>query len=262
MNPTHAVVIGASSGIGLAVARRLKQDGYIVSGLSRRAAPENVVDTALCCDVLEATGLLRAIQTAREKHGAPGVVVYSAGYPVMGDTLSIPEQEARQAFEVHFWGLDRVVRAVLPEMIAQREGVILAVLSIAAICPVPFESYYSASKAAAAAYLRALALETEQKGVKLKWIAPGYVDTGFLERGNWFGMSVLRVKGSGVTPEDIADTAARLIRSSRNSRVIGWREQCLAYGQRISPGLYSKWMELKRNWSALGSRNKKPANLQ
>jgi short-subunit dehydrogenase len=247
MNPRHALVVGVSSGIGLSLARRLKQEGYIVSGISRRTPPVNTIDTFICCDVLDSERLIQAIEELAKKHGIPKVVAYSAGYPVMGDTLSVPEKEARTAFEVNFWGLDKIVRAVLPKMKTQNEGVILAVLSFAAICPVPFESYYSASKAAVATYLRALALETREAGVKLKWIAPGYVDTGFLERGNWFGMSVPHMSGSGMTTEKIAETAVHLIKSNRSSSVIGWKERCLVFGQRLSPGLYRKWMEFKLN---------------
>jgi short-subunit dehydrogenase len=242
MNSPHALVVGASSGIGLAIARRLKNAGFIVSCLSRRMPPPDAVDTALCCDVLDANGLFEAIRQLKDKYGSPEAVVYSAGYPVMGETLSVPEMEARRTFEVHFWGLDRVVRAVLPEMRIRGRGTILAILSITAICPVPFEAYYSATKSAAMAYLRALAFETKRDNVKLKWLAPGYVDTGFLERGNWFGMSAPDVHGSGIAPEQIAEAALQLVCGGPDSRVIGWKERCLALGERISPSLIKRWM--------------------
>ena len=245
MNHIHAVVVGASSGIGLSIASRLKRAGFVVSALSRRMPLPEAVDTALSCDVLDADQILESIRKLTEKHGVPGAVVYSAGYPVMGETLSIPEAEARRAFEVHFWGLDRVVRAVLPEMKTHGGGTILAVSSIAALCPPTYEAYYAASKSAALTYLRALALETRRDNVRLKWLTPGYVDTGFLERGHWFGMSVPRAHGSGVTPERIADAALQLIRGGSDSRVIGWRERCLALGERVSPALVKRWLEFK-----------------
>jgi short-subunit dehydrogenase len=242
----HALVVGASSGIGLAIARRLKREGFVVSGIARRMPPADAVDGAQCCDVINADRLDEAIRRLREQFGVPKTVVYSAGYPVMGDSLCIPEEEARLAFEVHFWGLDRVLKAVIPEMRISGGGTILAVLSIAALCPPAFEAYYSASKAAAAAYLRALALEKKPENVKLKWIAPGYVDTGFLERGHWFGMSVPRVSGSDVTAEQIAEVALRMIHGGPDWRVIGWKERCLAYGERISPHLAKLWSKLKK----------------
>jgi short-subunit dehydrogenase len=245
MKPIHALVVGASSGIGLSIARRLKRAGFIVSGLSRRMPPPDAVDIPLHCDILDDNTLSHVIRELSEKHGAPEMVVYSAGYPVMGDTLSIPEFEARRTFEVHFWGLDRVARAVIPGMKARGGGIILAVLSIAAHCPPPFEAYYAASKSAAMAYLRALALETKRDKVRLKWLAPGYVDTGFLQRGKWFGMAMPRVHGSGVTTEQIAESAFRLIRSGPDFRIIGWRERCIALGDRVSPGLVKRWSEFK-----------------
>jgi short-subunit dehydrogenase len=245
MSNRHAIVVGASSGIGLSIARRLKSAGYTVSSLSRRLPPEDAVNTALCCDVLDDNNLIDAIGELIEKHGVPEAIVYSAGYPVMGATLSVPEAEARQAFEVHFWGLDRVVRTVLPQMRAHGGGTVLALLSIAALCPPPFQSYYSASKAAAIAYLRALSLETKKDNVKIKWLAPGYVNTGFLERGNWFGMPVPSVCGSGVTPEKIAEEVLRMLRGGPDSLVLGWRERCLSLGTRLSPGIIKRWMQSK-----------------
>jgi short-subunit dehydrogenase len=246
MNSGHALVVGASSGIGLAISMRLKREGYTVSGISRRMPPADAVDAAQCCDVTDADGLIAAIRRLSEKHGTPAILIYSAGYPLMGDTLHIPEAEAHKVFDVQFWGLDRVVKAVIPEMHSAGGGTILAILSIAAICPPAFESYYSASKAAAAAYLRALALEPAHDSVKLKWLAPGYIDTGFLERGKWFGMSVPKVRGSGVTPENVAEAAVRIIRSDSDWRVIGWKERCLVLGERFSPRLIRRWYEAKR----------------
>ena len=205
------MIIGASSGIGLAIARRLKREAFIVTGISRRTPPPDAVDEAVCCDILDAEALTGALQLLSRKHGVPKALIYSAGYPVMGKAFSIPLEEARKAFDVNFWGLDCAMRTVIPEMRDHGGGTILAVLSIAALCPPAFESYYSASKAAAAAYLRALDLENNPYNIRIRWLAPGYIDTGFLERGNWFGMSVPKVRGSGITPEQIAQAALEMI---------------------------------------------------
>ncbi|MBN1566576.1 MAG: SDR family oxidoreductase [Acidobacteria bacterium] len=246
MKTRHALVIGASSGIGRSIAQRLKREGFFVSGISRRMPPPDTVDAAQCCDVLDAERMADALPQLAHAHGVPGVVVYTAGYPVMGCTLSIPEKEARQAFETHFWGLDRVVKAMLPIMKSHGGGTILAVLSIASVCPPPFEAYYAASKAAASAYLRSLSREMRRENVRLKWIAPGYVDTGFLERGNWFGMPIPQVRGSGVTPEQIAAAVVRMIHGGPEFKILGWKERLLAMGERLSPSLSKLWFSLKR----------------
>jgi short-subunit dehydrogenase len=245
MTSPHAVVIGASSGIGLSIARKLKSSGFFVSGLSRRAPSADAVDTSMICDVLDPEGLSRCLCELKEQHGTPEVVVYSAGYPVMGKSLSVPENEGRRTFEIHFWGLDRVIRAALPDMQARRRGTILAVLSISAHIAPPYEAYYAASKSAAAAYLRSVALEAGHYGVRLKWLAPGYIDTGFLEKGHWFGMSVPTIRGSGVTPEQIGEWAFRMIQGGPDFRIIGWRERFLALGEKLAPRLVKSWLSSK-----------------
>jgi short-subunit dehydrogenase len=231
----HAIVIGASSGIGEAIARALRERGAKVSGLARRAC--TAVDASFTCDVTK-PDLATAIERATEMLGPPRYVVYAAGLAAMGKTLDVPVDAARASFEVNFWGLDRAVRATLPGMRAHGEGAIVAVLSLAALRAIPHEAYYAAAKAAAARYLDTLAHEAEPDGVNVSYVCPGFIDTGFLEKSAWFGMQPPRVRGSGVTPGDVARAVVAMLEGKRRARVLGWRERAITLGDRFAPGLY------------------------
>jgi short-subunit dehydrogenase len=246
---SHAIVVGASSGIGLAIARALRARGHAVSNLARRPAPEDAVDASYPCDVTSGPEVTEAFARAIGVHGPCDVLVYAAGVPAMGRTLDVPEADARRCFEVGFWGLDRAVRAALPGMMERRRGAILAVSSLVALRPVPFETYYAASKAALSRYLGCLAYEASRGNVRVHALHVGLVDTGFFERGGWHGMAVPPVKGSGVAPADVADAALRLLDSERESSVLGWKERLIVLGDRLAPTLYDRllrWREAMR----------------
>jgi short-subunit dehydrogenase len=215
----------------------------VVWGLARR--PSADVDRSVACDVRAPGALEAALDEALAAMGAPDVLAYAAGAPVMGRTLQVPEQAAREAFDVNFWGLDRAVRRVLPAMARRGGGGIVGVLSIAALRAVPHEAYYAASKAACARYLECLAHEARGQGVTVGYVAPGYIDTGFFERGGWYGMTPPKVRGSGVTPDDVARAALDVLDGRRSRAVIGWRETVIRLGDHLAPGLYDRFLRAR-----------------
>lgn len=241
----HALVVGASSGIGLAVARRLRHDGFRVSGLARRAAPVDAADRSFGCDLSDpsGSGVEDAIAAAVAALGEPDVLCFCAGHAAMGATLAVPNEAARRCFEVNFWGLDRCVRAVLPRMSARRKGAIVAVLSLAALRAIPHETYYAAAKAASDRYLGCLAHEAARDNVAIKTVYPGYVPTGFFERAGWHGMERPAVSGSGISPEDVANAVARLVEGPAVREVVGWRERAIVLADRFLPGAYDWWLK-------------------
>ncbi|HSQ67714.1 MAG TPA: SDR family oxidoreductase [Polyangiaceae bacterium] len=242
----HAVVIGASSAIGAAIAKRLRGGKRFVTAISRRQPGPETADAWWPADVRDRAALEDALAASERANGAIDALVYAAGEPAMGETLAVPEEVARAAFDVNFWGLERAVRAVLPGMMAREDGFILAVLSLAASRAIPHEAYYGASKAAAARWLECVAHEAEPRGVRVRYVCPGYIPTGFLERGGWHGMTVPHVNGSGITPDDVAVRALSLAGRRAVGEVIGWRERTITFADRIAPGLYDRWRARRR----------------
>jgi 2-hydroxycyclohexanecarboxyl-CoA dehydrogenase len=236
----HALVVGASGGLGSAIGTELRRRGWTTSGIARRAAGREAVDQALACDVTDDDALRRAIAHAASSLGDPAALVWCAGTPVMGRTTAVPREAARATFATSFWAMDTAVRAVLPSMLDRGRGAILAVLSLAALRAVPHEAYYAAAKAAAARWLECLALEVEPAGVRVRCLYPGYVDTGFLERGGWWGMKAPAVRGSGETSVSVARAAVDLLESPHARAVVGWRERAIVLADRVAPGLYDR----------------------
>jgi short-subunit dehydrogenase len=242
----HAIVVGGSSGLGAAIGTELRARGFVVSNLARRAAPAGAADSSFACDVTHDAEVKRAITEATSAHGPSDLVVYSSGAPAMGHTLDVPIEAARACFDVNLWGFDHVVRAVLPGMMDRRQGVILLVSSIVALRAVPHEAYYAASKAAAARYAGCVAHEARRAGVRVKSLHVGLVETGFFERGGWWGMGVpTNAKGSGVTPADVAREALALVESGADERIVGWKEKIIALGDRVAPTLYDRLLRMR-----------------
>ncbi len=235
MSARTAIVIGASAGFGLAVCRRLKQEGTRVFGVSRRAPPADAVEAAVSCDVTDHAELTRVLKELAAK-AQPDLVVYSAGEPVMGSTLETPIEHARRAFDVNFWAFDTTIRALAPTM----RGSIVAISSIAALIGLPNHAYYGASKAALDRYCESLDHELGPRGVRVKVLHVGYVDTGFFHRGGWHGTKPPDGhKGSGVSVEEVANAVVALADGRARTRILGWRERAIATAERAAPGAYS-----------------------
>ena len=159
------VITGGTSGIGLHTARLLTEKGYCVYELSRK---ENGTDAAIHiqADVTDEEQVRRAIQqiAAREKH--IDIVINNAGFGISGAIEYTDTEEAKRQFDVNFFGMVRVNRAVLPIMHRQGYGRIINMSSVAAPIAIPFQAYYSASKAAVRTYSMALYSEVKPYGIE------------------------------------------------------------------------------------------------
>ena len=185
-NPV-AIVTGASSGIGRALAVQLGAAGYRLGLIGRRgveldATAETIVAAggtafAAVADVGDRHGLHAAIGSLADQLGPVDVMVANAGFgtPTHLDPLNTADVE--KTIRVNVMGVIYSIEAVLPGMLARRRGHLLAVSSLAAFKGLPGESAYCASKAAVNAYLEGLRISLRKKGVMVTTICPGYVRT-------------------------------------------------------------------------------------
>lgn len=173
-----AVVTGGSNGIGLAVVEKLVASGVTVYELSRR---ETVTHSAnhIVCDVTDTQALELAVKRVLDEQGQIDVLVSCAGFGISGAVEFTELSDAKRQFEVNFFGTVNVVKAVLPTMRKQRRGRIVIVSSVAGAIAIPFQTFYSATKAALNAYAQALGSELRPYKVSVTAIMPGDIATGF-----------------------------------------------------------------------------------
>ena len=173
------VITGGTSGIGLSAARILAEQGCAVYELSRSAEGSTPGVTHLRADVTSEDEVGAAIRTVLEKEGRIDVAINNAGFGISGAVEFTETAEAQRQFDVNFFGMVRVNRAVLPVMRKQGGGRIINMSSVAAPIAIPFQAYYSASKAAIRTYSLALQSEVQPYGIEVCAIMPGDVATGF-----------------------------------------------------------------------------------
>ena len=138
------IVTGASSGIGRHTATSLVNSGCIVYDFSRRDIPLQRV-THIKVDVTDEAQVNDAVKTVFEKEGSIDIVVNSAGYGISGAVEFTETEDAKNQFNVNFFGTVNVNKAVIPYMRKQESGRIVNISSVAAVAHIPFQTYYSAS---------------------------------------------------------------------------------------------------------------------
>ena len=176
-----ALVTGAASGIGAAVARRLQAEGARVAAFDLRAeAPEGV--RALAGDVSDSARVDAAVAQVNAELGPVDVLVCSAGVPGQSlRTVDVTDEEWRRVLAINADGVFFCNRAVLPGMISSGYGRIVNVASIAGKAGNPMAAAYSASKAAVIALTKAIGKDVARTGVVVNCVAPAVIDTPILE---------------------------------------------------------------------------------
>ena len=173
-----AVVTGGTSGIGRETALYLTQNGCTVYELSRRA--EDVEGLRhISADVTDEESVRRAVEQILQEAGRIDILVNNAGFGISGAVEFTDTEEAKRQFDVNFFGMVRMNRAVIAVMRKQGGGRIVNLSSVAAPVPIPFQTYYAASKAAINSYTMALANELRPFGVTVCAVMPGDIHTGF-----------------------------------------------------------------------------------
>ena len=177
------LVVGASTGFGAAIADAFVARGERVIGTSRSAPGEGALATTgltmAQLDVCDEASVA-ALAARLDKAGiVPDVAVLNAGYGISGAIEDTPVEAAMAQFNTNFLGVHRMVRALLPGMRARGSGQLIVIGSVAAQIPVPFQAFYSASKAAVEAYAAALRMEVATFGIEATVVEPGDHKTAF-----------------------------------------------------------------------------------
>jgi NAD(P)-dependent dehydrogenase (short-subunit alcohol dehydrogenase family) len=175
-----ALVTGASSGIGRAIADRLAADGLRGFGTSRKGSTSDMGDVEMISlDVCSDESVRACIDTVLQRAGRIDVLVSNAGYLLSGAVEEATIAEAKAQFETNFFGAFRVIKAVLPTMRAQGAGRVINVTSLAGVVPLPFWGFYNASKFALEGLTETLRYELQPFGIRVSAIEAGSIKTRF-----------------------------------------------------------------------------------
>lgn len=206
-----ALVTGGSAGLGLAIARMLKEEGYALTLVARR--PEPLAEAAAELDAHavpanlgDADECVRVVAAHAERYSGLDVLVNSAGIGIGG---SFAEQETKRIalqLDVNLRATMVVTRESLPLLRASR-GHVIVLASIAGTIPTPGLAVYGATKAALISFTNSLNREEAEHGIRVTAISPAFVATRMTE---WTGLPA----EEQIQPEDIAELTRTVLRLS------------------------------------------------
>ncbi len=217
--PQRAIITGASSGIGAALARLLSREGVALGLLARRGELlDELIRTmpspaiALPCDVGDAAAVSAAVHRGEAALGGPfDLAVANAGVGIPSHATKFNLQDSTTMIRVNVLGMFHLFDAVIPGMVERRSGHFAGIASIAGLRGLPTSSVYSASKSAMQSFLEASRIELAPYGVAVTTVNPGFVITAMTEK-NRFRMPFV------MKPDEAAAIIARGL--ERRARVV------------------------------------------
>ena len=211
-----ALVTGGSSGIGLAIARMLREEGYELTIASRRrervdAAADELGAHAVAANVADEDDCRRLVAEHTERFGRLDCLVNSAGIGIASPVRDLQTKHLDLQLGVNLRGLVLVTRESLP-LLCESKGLVVNLASIAGTIPTPGLSIYGATKAAVISFTKSLNYELEDDGVRITAICPGFVDTPMAEWTGLPGETMIRA-------EDCAEMVRMLLRLGPAARI-------------------------------------------
>jgi NAD(P)-dependent dehydrogenase (short-subunit alcohol dehydrogenase family) len=211
-----ALITGGSSGIGLAIARMLRDEGFGLTLASRtaekvQAAGEELGATAIAADVSKAEDCERVVREHVERAGGLDLLVNSAGIGIAARVEDAQLKHIDRQLNINLRGLVLVTQAAIPYLRASR-GWIVNLASIAGTQPVPILPIYAATKAAVISLTHSLNADLDGDGVRAIAICPGFVDTPMTD---FTGLATEEM----IQPEDCAEVVRMCLRLSPRARV-------------------------------------------
>lgn len=178
INGRVVVVTGASSGIGREIAKYFANNGDKVFGLARSSFEEENIKS-ISCDVTIKESVRLAIKEVITKEGHIDILINNAGCGVSGSVENSDIEDVKNMFNVNFFGAVSVTQEVLPFMREHGGGKIINTSSVASVIPIPFQSFYSATKSSLDIYAKALRLEVKPFNIEICNVLVGDTKSNF-----------------------------------------------------------------------------------
>ncbi len=228
-----ALVTGASSGIGVEVARRLAREGIRVALVARRE--DRLADVAtrirqsggealvVAADLTDEMERARVVEGVRSAYGPVDVLVNNAGFGWFGVLDEMAWPVARQMLRLNVEAVVHLMLLTLPDMVARQGGHIVNVGSVAGDIPVPGMALYSATKAFVDALTVAAYREWRGRPLHITVVKPGPVETEFFQVAAAKAGRAFTGRVNGVTPAQVAELIWHLLnRPRRHAYIAGW----------------------------------------
>jgi NADP-dependent 3-hydroxy acid dehydrogenase YdfG len=214
-----ALITGASSGIGAAVARKLHDSGASVGLISRHGDDLGLErGLGLTCDVRDRPAVADATDAVVERFGGLQIVIANAGVGSYGPFLELDPDQVEAMIDVNLKGTLYTAAATLPHLIESGEGDFLSLASVAGLRAFPGESVYNASKFGQLGFTRSLDHELRERGVRATCICPGGVNTNFaIGTGRTEGDPELE---GMLTADEVADVVLFTVTRPRRMRIL------------------------------------------
>lgn len=251
-----AIVTGGSGGIGRCTAARLAAAGCRVYEFSRHDRPQEGVNH-IGADMTDENQVRAAVGEVLRREGRIDILVCNAGFGISGAAELTSGADSHAQLELNLFGTDNACRAVIPAMREQGGGRIVCMSSIAGILPIPFQLWYSVSKAAINAYVLALQNEVRPFNISVCAVLPGDIRSGFtgarrktVEEGAYAGRvarSVAKMEHdeeTGMSPEQAGAYVARvaLLRRSSPLKALGVPYKAAAMAAKLLPRRVSNYI--------------------
>lgn len=240
-----AIITGASSGIGRALALRLAKRGYrlvlIARGEAKLREAAKQIGSQTSCDVvpmdLADAGMVQAkAGELASGYGPVRVLVNNGGGGVYEPFMEIDEAAVRQLMQVHYFAAATLMRAVLPGMLEAGTGRIVNVASIAAEVGPWGHGPYAAAKAALIALTQSLAAEYSEKDVRFSYVSPGVIKTAFFD-GPGYERMAQTVEQHGIKADRVARAIEKMIDHPKLAVTVPGSYRFLSLIKAISPSL-------------------------
>ncbi len=256
-------ITGASSGIGRATAEALARAGCRVYGGARRQNADLAFGVGfvrnLPLDVTSDASVCAAVETILGAEGHIDILIQCAGTGICGAVEDCTGDDVTRQIEVNVSGAVRVLHWVLPGMRARKNGLVIHIGSVGGVYSIPFQTLYSASKAALAALNDGLRIELAPFGVRACLLQPGDIKTGFTAARQFVPGAKVTAYGAafehaiaqmeydemhGKGPQSVVRVLIRMIgrRNPPPRKTVGFSYGCLVFLGRLLPRRTVEWI--------------------